>query len=70
MPGVGGHWELLMDIGAFLLGLVLAWAMWRNHHRNKANDKVTEEATRELYADPDHYDKEREEEFRRQVRPS
>jgi hypothetical protein len=70
MPHLAGHWELLMDIGAVALGLALGWGIWSNAKRNKANDAITEEATRELYADPEGYDKQREEELRSQVKPS
>jgi hypothetical protein len=62
--------EVLWVIGTVLLGLAIAWGVMWNKGRNRANDRVTEEATHELYADPDNYDKRREAELKRQVRPS
>jgi len=66
----GGHWELLMGLGVLVLGLAIAYGVWRNMTRNKANDAVTEKATHELYADPDHYDGAKREDLKRQVRPN
>ena len=62
--------EVLYVIGTVVLGLAIAWGMFWNKGRNRANDRVTEQATHELYADPEHYDERREEELKRQVRPS
>lgn len=47
--------ELLFGVGIVLLGLALAWGLWRYHTRNRANDAVTEEATRQVYQRPDSY---------------
>jgi hypothetical protein len=49
-------WEMAWPIGALILGVALAWALWRNHTRNRANDAITEEATRQEYAHPDSYE--------------
>jgi hypothetical protein len=63
-----GVYELLWGIGAVVLLLALAWGAARYRSRNRANDKITEEATRELYTDPDHYDEKRAE-LERKTRP-
>jgi hypothetical protein len=62
-------WELAWPLGALLLGLGLAYGLWRYHTRNRANDPITEEATRELYKHPETYDRKREE-LKRRIRPS
>lgn len=61
-------WEMLWLVGIVVLGLGLAWGSWRYHTRNKANDRITEEATRELYKHPETYD-ETAEELKKQLRP-
>lgn len=48
-------WETLWGVGVLLLAVVIAWALWRNATRNRANDRITEEATRRMYDDPDAY---------------
>lgn len=48
--------ELWYGLGALALVLVIAWAMWRVRTRNKANDPITEAATRELREDPVAYE--------------
>ncbi|RYG89273.1 MAG: hypothetical protein EON59_01720 [Alphaproteobacteria bacterium] len=53
-------WELAWPIGIALLGLAIAYGVWRYHSRNKANDAITEAATRELYKHPETYDQTRE----------
>lgn len=62
-------WEIAWPLGALLLGLAIAWGLWSYHTRNKANDRLTEEATREMYKHPDSYER-TEKELRKQVRPS
>jgi hypothetical protein len=58
-PGAGagvteGHMqpELLFGAGSLLLFLVLAYGLWRYQTRNRANDEITEQATREMYDRP------------------
>lgn len=63
-------WEIAYVIGAAVLGGALAWGLWRNANRNKANDAVTEEATRQEYDHPDTYMDERRENLKSQVKPS
>ena len=43
-------------IGAIILGLVLAYAIFRNRSRNPRNEQIAEAATREEYRHPDSYD--------------
>ena len=45
--------EALFGVGIVLLGLGLAWGLWRYYTRNRANDPVTEEATRQNYQRPE-----------------
>jgi hypothetical protein len=47
--------EIAYGIGALVLLAVLAWATWQYRNRNRANDRVTERATRELYQHPKSY---------------
>lgn len=61
-------WEMLWPIAVAVLGLALAWGSWRYHTRNKANDRITEEATRELYKHPETYE-ETAEDLKKQLRP-
>ena len=49
-------WELVFPLGALALGVVLAVMLWRNKHRNKRVDAVTQAATKEEYDHPDRYD--------------
>ncbi|WP_369062001.1 hypothetical protein ABOZ73_07470 [Caulobacter sp. 73W] len=49
-------WEMAFPIGVILLGLALAYGLLRYKTRNKANDNITEEATREEYSHPATYD--------------
>lgn len=48
-------WEFLWGVGIAVLALAIAWGAWRNATRNRANDRVTEEATRREYEDPEKY---------------
>ena len=61
-------WEMTWPIGVVLLGLALAWGAVRYHIRNKANDRITEEATYELRKHPETYD-EKAEELKRRLKP-
>ena len=62
-------WELVWGIGVLVLLAVMVWGATQYARRNKANDPLTEKATREEYSHPDTYPQEREE-LKRQVRPS
>ena len=61
--------ELLYGVGALVLLVALVWGITQYKTRNKANDALTEAATREEYDHPDRYAAE-EDEFRKQIRPS
>ncbi|HYE47880.1 MAG TPA: hypothetical protein VEA44_19085 [Caulobacter sp.] len=63
-------WEMLFHIGWVVLGLALAYGLWKYYTRNKANDAVTEQATREQYEHPESYDNARREELKDKLRPS
>lgn len=55
-------------IGAVVLLAALVYGVTANRRRNRANDAVTAEATRELYRDQDAYG-EKEEELRGRTKP-
>jgi hypothetical protein len=57
---------LLLAIGAIILGLVLAWGIFRNRRRNRANDRIGDAAAREQYQHPNSYDPEK---YRAQLGP-
>ena len=59
-------WEILYPIGTVILAGGLAYGMWKYHTRNKANDPITEQATREQYEHPKSYD---EDKFKGRVKP-
>jgi hypothetical protein len=59
--------ELFYGIGALALLAALVWATMQYRARNRANDPVTERATRELYQKPDKYD---ERKHQRDLEPS
>jgi hypothetical protein len=63
-----GVYELLWGVGVIVLLVALAWGAARYRSRNRANDRIAEQATRELYTDPEHYDEKRAE-LNRQVKP-
>lgn len=48
-------WELLWSLGVVVLGVALIYGFYRYKTRNKANDPITEAATRENYDHPDAY---------------
>lgn len=52
---MGGLWEVAFFVGAVILAAALVWGVMSYNRRNRANDPVTEEATRELYANTDTY---------------
>ncbi|MDG2520649.1 hypothetical protein P7B02_03765 [Caulobacter segnis] len=60
-------WEMAFPIGVILLGLALAWGLLRYKSRNKAIDRVSEDATRAQYADPESYGR-KEQGFREQLK--
>ena len=62
-------WEVVYSVGALVLLGAIIWGVTQNTRRNRANDAVTEAATRESYKDPEGYKTERKD-FEKQVRPS
>ena len=62
-------WEIVYSIGALVLLVAIIWGVMQNKKRNRANDPITEAATRESYKHPETY-KEEKKEFEKQVRPS
>jgi hypothetical protein len=64
-----GVYELLWGIGVVVLLLALAWGVARYRSRNRANDQIAEQATHELYTDPEHYDEKRAELERKLQKP-
>ncbi len=61
--------ELLYGLGAAGLAVGIAYAIYQYRTRNRANDAITEAATREQYSHPEDYEA-TEEHLRRKVRPS
>jgi hypothetical protein len=53
-------WELSFGVGAAALLAAIVYGAWRNLTRNRANDPITEEATREEFEDPGSYPQRRE----------
>ncbi len=45
-------WEMLYSLGAFVLLAALIYGMWQYKTRNRANDRTSDEATRQMYAKP------------------
>jgi hypothetical protein len=61
--------EVFYGLGALLLLAALVWGITQYKRRNRANDAITEQATRAEYDRPATYDRE-EQSFRDRVRPS
>jgi hypothetical protein len=61
--------EVFYGLGALALLAVLVWGIIQYKRRNRANDPITEAATRAEYSHPETYDRE-EQQFRDQIRPS
>jgi hypothetical protein len=59
--------EIFYGIGALVLLAALIWATLQYRARNRTNDPVTEEATRELFEKPGSYDKSKHD---RDLKPS
>jgi hypothetical protein len=62
-------YELAYGVGALLLLAGLVYAFVQYKRRNRANDALAEEATRQLYDDPRGYEA-HQDEMRRKARPS
>lgn len=61
--------EILYGVGIVILVIAFAWALIRKSARNRANDRIAEEATHELYEHPETYP-ERRRELQKEVRRS
>ncbi|HKP80023.1 MAG TPA: hypothetical protein VJU34_12950 [Phenylobacterium sp.] len=61
--------EVFYGLGALLLLAALVWGITQYKRRNRANDAVSEQATRAEYDHPDTYERE-EQAFRDKIRPS
>jgi hypothetical protein len=62
-------WELVFAAGTLILALAIIYGFVQYKRRNKANDAVTAEGTRELYADPAAYMDGQREELKKKVKP-
>ncbi len=60
---MGGLWEVGFFVGAMILLVAFIWGVVAYNRRDRANEPVTEEATRKLYANTDTYG-EKEDELR------
>jgi hypothetical protein len=61
--------EIFYGLGALALLAGLVWGITQYKRRNRANDPLTEAATRAEYDHPDTYEHEQQQ-FKDQVRPS
>ena len=64
-----GIYELSWGIGILVLLAALIWGTVQYKTRNKANDRITEEATAAQYKDPDNYEQKRAE-LNKRIKPS
>lgn len=62
--------ELLWPVGALVLLVALIYGMIQYKTRNRANDPVTEDATKALFDDPAHYTEDTRKAFEKDIRPS
>ncbi len=62
--------EIGYAIGALILALAFAYGGMQYRRRNRANIPVTEQATRQLYANEDQYARKGESDMRDKVKPS
>jgi hypothetical protein len=53
----GAFWLVVTVVGVALLGAVMAWAAARTARRDRAQDALTEAATRQQYDHPNAGDK-------------
>jgi hypothetical protein len=62
-------WEVFFGIGALLVLAAITWGAITNSRRNKANDKVTEEAAKALQEHPDTYNEEIRPKLKEKIKP-
>lgn len=48
--------EALYVIGILILVIGFGYGLWRSRSRNRANDPLRDEATRQLYDEPDAFE--------------
>ena len=63
---MGGLWEVAFFAGAVVLLAALVWGVMAYNRRPRSNASITDEATRELYANTDTYG-EKEDKLRRRA---
>jgi len=51
--------ELFYGLGAVVLGLAVAWAVFTNKGRSPRNERIGDAATKEQYRHPESYDPEK-----------
>ena len=61
--------EALWGVGIIILMVALIWGTLQYNRRNRANEPITEAATRAQHKDPEHYEQTAEQ-LKKQVRPS
>lgn len=62
--------EMLWGVGALLLLVALIYGVIQYRTRNRANDPVSERATKALYDDMDGYDDAKREALKDQLQPT
>jgi triphosphoribosyl-dephospho-CoA synthetase len=64
-------WEAWFGLGLLLLALAIVWGLMQTRSRNRANDKVSDEAARLLREHGgERYEREDEPRLRRELRPN
>ena len=61
--------EILYAVGAALLLAALIYGALQYSRRNRANEPITDKATKELYEHPDRYESKTHDELERKTRP-
>jgi hypothetical protein len=61
--------EVFFSLGAAVLLIVIIYGATRVARRNRRNDPITEDAVRELYKDPDKYERETREKLEKKLEP-
>jgi hypothetical protein len=61
--------EALYIVGIVMLAAAFAYGYMRSRNRNRANDPIREAATKQLYDNPEGYEKGGKERLEREVKP-
>lgn len=56
MPWEALPLESLWHVGILVLGVAIAIAIFYNSRRSRRNERISEQATKELYEHPERYD--------------